>query len=164
MRGSNLCHLGVVADRRAGRAIIIAALDNLAKGSSGQAIQNANLMLGLKGRRRGLNWPRYIHEITQENAAAFRSFLRPLSALGLSTAAIGFALRDGINFYRSPTEVLAEPPAQTELFRIGGLVEVGSIVRGEGTEVRFVVTDNNMSVPVVFRGHPAGPVSARVRA
>jgi len=73
-------------------------------------------------------------------------------ALGLSTAAIGFALRDGINFYRSPTEVLAEPPAQTELFRIGGLVEVGSIVRGEGTEVRFVVTDNNMSVPVVFEG------------
>ncbi|KPP84784.1 MAG: N-acetyl-gamma-glutamyl-phosphate reductase ArgC [Rhodobacteraceae bacterium HLUCCA08] len=48
VRGSNLCHLGVVADRRAGRAIIIAALDNLAKGSSGQAIQNANLMLGLK--------------------------------------------------------------------------------------------------------------------
>jgi N-acetyl-gamma-glutamyl-phosphate reductase len=36
----------VVAERRAGRATIYAALDNLAKGSSGQAIQNANLMLG----------------------------------------------------------------------------------------------------------------------
>lgn len=48
VRGSNHCHLGVVADRRAGRTIITAALDNLAKGSSGQAIQNANLMLGLK--------------------------------------------------------------------------------------------------------------------
>lgn len=46
VRGSNFCHLGVVADRIAGRAIVIAALDNLTKGSSGQAIQNANLMLG----------------------------------------------------------------------------------------------------------------------
>ncbi|MBC7133294.1 MAG: N-acetyl-gamma-glutamyl-phosphate reductase [Roseovarius sp.] len=47
IRGSNFCHIGVVADRRAGRAIVIAALDNLTKGSSGQALQNANLMLSL---------------------------------------------------------------------------------------------------------------------
>ncbi len=46
IRGSNFCHIGVVPDRRAGRAIVIAALDNLTKGSSGQALQNANLMLG----------------------------------------------------------------------------------------------------------------------
>ncbi len=46
VRGSNFCHLGVTADRIPGRAIVIAALDNLTKGSSGQAIQNANLMLG----------------------------------------------------------------------------------------------------------------------
>ncbi|GHC44104.1 N-acetyl-gamma-glutamyl-phosphate reductase [Neogemmobacter tilapiae] len=45
--GSNFCHLGVVGDRRANRAIVVAVLDNLTKGSSGQAIQNANLMLGL---------------------------------------------------------------------------------------------------------------------
>jgi len=47
IRASNFCHIGVVADRIAGRAIVIATLDNLTKGSSGQAIQNANLMLGL---------------------------------------------------------------------------------------------------------------------
>lgn len=46
VRGSNFVHLGVCADRRPGRAIVIAALDNLTKGSSGQALQNANLMLG----------------------------------------------------------------------------------------------------------------------
>lgn len=46
VRGSNFCHLGVVQDRRQGRAIVVAALDNLTKGSSGQAVQNANLMLG----------------------------------------------------------------------------------------------------------------------
>ena len=47
VRGSNFVHLGVVPDRRPGRAMVFSALDNLVKGSSGQAIQNANLMLGL---------------------------------------------------------------------------------------------------------------------
>jgi N-acetyl-gamma-glutamyl-phosphate reductase len=47
IRGSNFCHIGVTGDRIAGRAIVVATLDNLTKGSSGQAIQNANLMLGL---------------------------------------------------------------------------------------------------------------------
>ncbi len=46
VRGSNFCHIGVEQDRIEGRAIVIAALDNLTKGSSGQALQNANLMLG----------------------------------------------------------------------------------------------------------------------
>jgi len=45
--GSNFCHIGVVGDRMPGRAIVVAVLDNLNKGSSGQALQNANLMLGL---------------------------------------------------------------------------------------------------------------------
>ena len=48
VRGSNFCHLGVTGDRVAGRAIVVAALDNLTKGSSGQALQNANLMLGME--------------------------------------------------------------------------------------------------------------------
>jgi N-acetyl-gamma-glutamyl-phosphate reductase len=47
VRGSNFCHIGVVADRRPGRTIVFSTLDNLVKGASGQAIQNANLMLGL---------------------------------------------------------------------------------------------------------------------
>ena len=47
VEGSNFCHLGVIGDRGAGRAVVVAVLDNLTKGSSGQAIQNANLMLGL---------------------------------------------------------------------------------------------------------------------
>ncbi|WP_438956138.1 N-acetyl-gamma-glutamyl-phosphate reductase [Cognatiyoonia sp.] len=47
VRASNFCHIGVVADRIESRAIVIGVLDNLTKGSSGQAIQNANLMLGL---------------------------------------------------------------------------------------------------------------------
>jgi N-acetyl-gamma-glutamyl-phosphate reductase len=46
--GSNYCHIGVIGDRIAGRAIVVAVLDNLTKGSSGQAMQNANLMLGIE--------------------------------------------------------------------------------------------------------------------
>lgn len=45
--GSNFCHIGVIGDRKPGLAVVVAVLDNLTKGSSGQAIQNANLMLGL---------------------------------------------------------------------------------------------------------------------
>jgi N-acetyl-gamma-glutamyl-phosphate reductase len=46
VRGSNMTFIGLAADRVAGRAIIVAALDNLTKGASGQAVQNMNLMLG----------------------------------------------------------------------------------------------------------------------
>lgn len=46
VRGSNLCLIGVFADRVAGRAILVSAIDNLVKGASGQAVQNFNLMHG----------------------------------------------------------------------------------------------------------------------
>jgi len=48
VQGSNFCHIGVAGDRIAGRATVVSAIDNLCKGSSGQAIQNANLMLGVE--------------------------------------------------------------------------------------------------------------------
>jgi N-acetyl-gamma-glutamyl-phosphate reductase len=46
VRGSNFCHIGVFADRIQGRAIVVSAIDNLVKGSAGQALQNFNLMHG----------------------------------------------------------------------------------------------------------------------
>ena len=73
-------------------------------------------------------------------------------ALVLSTVLIGYAMRDGINFFRAPTQVLEEPPSPAEVFRIGGLVEEGSIVRGQGETIRFSVTDGNGVVPVTFTG------------
>ena len=48
VRGSNYCYIGVVGDRKNDKCIIVGVLDNLTKGSSGQAIQNANLMLNEK--------------------------------------------------------------------------------------------------------------------
>ena len=47
VRGSNYCHIGVFADRLPGRAIVVSVIDNLVKGSAGQALQNFNLMHGL---------------------------------------------------------------------------------------------------------------------
>ena len=73
-------------------------------------------------------------------------------ALVISTGLVGYAMRDGINFFRWPSQVMQEPPAPNETFRIGGLVEGGSLVRGQGHEIRFNVTDGGATVPVVFAG------------
>ena len=73
-------------------------------------------------------------------------------ALILSTALIGYGMRDGINFFRSPSQVVSEPPSPNETFRIGGLVEEGSIVRGQGSTVSFRVTDGGATVPVTYAG------------
>ena len=73
-------------------------------------------------------------------------------SLALATALIGYAMRDGINFFRSPSEVLQQPPRKDETFRIGGLVKDGSLVRGSGAVIYFIVTDGNKSVPVEYSG------------
>lgn len=73
-------------------------------------------------------------------------------ALTLSSVLIGYAMRDGINFFRSPSEVVAEPPQPSEIFRIGGLVEEGTLVIGESETITFAVTDGGASIPVTYTG------------
>lgn len=73
-------------------------------------------------------------------------------ALAASTALIGYAMRDGINFFLSPSQVMAAPPPATEVFRLGGMVEDGSLVRGQGEAITFNVTDFCHSVPVSYAG------------
>lgn len=48
VRGSNLCHIGVKVDKRTNRVIVVSAIDNLVKGAAGQAVQNMNIMFGIK--------------------------------------------------------------------------------------------------------------------
>lgn len=91
-------------------------------------------MKGLKKRRR-----------VQVIAVAF-------VALAVATGLIGYALRDGINFFRSPSQIMAEAPGPGETFRLGGLVEKGSLVRGQGETIRFNVTDGGATVPVTYTG------------
>ena len=73
-------------------------------------------------------------------------------ALAGSTALIGYAMQDGINFFRSPSQIAADPPTPSEVFRIGGLVETGSVKRGNGETVTFAVTDGGATVPVAYTG------------
>jgi len=73
-------------------------------------------------------------------------------ALVVATGLIGYALQDGINFFRSPSQIAEAAPEPDEVFRIGGLVEDGSLVRGQGETVRFSVTDGGASIPVTYTG------------
>ena len=74
------------------------------------------------------------------------------AALALSTGLIGYAMRDGINFFRTPSQVTQSPPPPTETFRIGGLVVEGSLQRGQSETVTFRVTDTATEVPVSYTG------------
>ena len=73
-------------------------------------------------------------------------------ALVLAVGLIGYGFRDGINLYRSPSQMTENPPALGEVFRLGGLVETGTLLRGASETVSFKVTDGGASVPVRFTG------------
>ncbi len=75
--------------------------------------------------------------------------------LGVLAVAVGLvlvALRDSIVFFYGPTEVTEKHLEAGQRFRLGGLVEEGSVKRGEGTTVSFVVTDMRSTLPVTFTG------------
>lgn len=78
-------------------------------------------------------------------------------ALITATAFVVFAMQDGINFYRSPSEVHAERPPETEVFRLGGLVVEGSIVERDGMHFDFVITDGAEQVQVAYIGKDPRP-------
>lgn len=73
-------------------------------------------------------------------------------ALAGSTGLMIYASQDSFNFFRAPSEVASDPPPPTETFRIGGLVEEGTLVRGAGTTITFRVTDGGASIPVAYTG------------
>lgn len=78
--------------------------------------------------------------------------LLSFAALGAAAGMIGYAMRDGIAYFRDPSQIVAAPPAPDEVFRIGGLVTPGTLQRGQGETVRFEVTDGAESIPVEFTG------------
>lgn len=75
-----------------------------------------------------------------------------LTLLAAAAVLIGFGFRQGIQFYRSPSEIAASPPSGDELFRVGGLVEVDSLVKGEGETVHFTITDTAETIDVSYTG------------
>jgi cytochrome c-type biogenesis protein CcmE len=75
-----------------------------------------------------------------------------LGVLGIAAALVLNALNDTIVFFNSPTDVVTKGIKPGERIRLGGLVEPGSIVRGEKLQVTFVVTDGNKTLPVAYTG------------
>ncbi len=74
-----------------------------------------------------------------------------LAALGVAAALVLSAFQENLVFFFTPSQVAAKEAPAGRTFRIGGMVEAGS-VRREGVEVRFVVTDTAKSIPVVYSG------------
>ncbi len=74
-----------------------------------------------------------------------------LAALGGAAALVLSAFEQNLVFFFTPSQIAAHEAPQGKTFRIGGMVQAGSVKR-EGVEVRFVVTDTAQHVPVVYQG------------
>jgi cytochrome c-type biogenesis protein CcmE len=76
-----------------------------------------------------------------------------LAALGIVAALVLTAFRENLVFFFTPTQVAANEAPQGRTFRIGGMVEMGSVKRqADGVTVQFVITDTAKTVPVTYRG------------
>jgi len=78
-------------------------------------------------------------------------------ALVIAVALIGYGFSDGINLYRSPTQVSEAAPQPDEFFQLGGLVKDDSMVMGEGVAFDFVITDGIADIPVSYIGKDPKP-------
>ena len=74
-----------------------------------------------------------------------------LAALGAAAALVLSAFQENLVFFFTPSQVAANEAPAGRTFRIGGMVEAGSVKR-DGVEVRFVVTDTAKSIPVLYSG------------
>jgi cytochrome c-type biogenesis protein CcmE len=76
-----------------------------------------------------------------------------LAALGVAAALVLNAFQNNLVFFFSPSQIVAKEAPANRNFRVGGLVEKGSMKREQdGLTVRFIVTDTANSTPVVFKG------------
>ena len=76
-----------------------------------------------------------------------------IAALGIAAALVFSALESNLVFFFTPTQVAAKEAPVDRAFRVGGLVEAGSVKRQpDGRTVYFVVTDTAQRIPVVYQG------------
>ncbi len=80
-------------------------------------------------------------------------FVIALLAGGAGAAVLAVAaLRDNVLYFYSPSDVVAKHVAPGVAFRVGGLVEKGSVRRGPGTQLHFVVSDGRNRIAVIYSG------------
>ena len=82
----------------------------------------------------------------------FGFLIAGMVGLGVATWLVLNALDSNLSYFFSPTEVAQNKTPENHVFRLGGLVETGSLRRGEELTVRFVVTDNANRVNVEYTG------------
>jgi cytochrome c-type biogenesis protein CcmE len=75
-----------------------------------------------------------------------------VALLGIAAGLVLYALNDTIVFFYTPSELASKNVTLGQRFRLGGLVEAGSIVKGEGMTVSFTVTDMIKAIPVSYKG------------
>jgi len=76
-----------------------------------------------------------------------------LAGLAIATFLVASAFKNNLVFFFSPTQVAAKEAPVNRTFRVGGLVQNGTLQRdNDGLTVRFVVTDTAANVPVVYKG------------
>jgi len=75
-----------------------------------------------------------------------------LGVLAVAVALVLGSLRESIVFFNSPTDIADHKAAPGKRVRLGGMVKMGSLERGDNLQVRFEVTDGNKDVPVDYRG------------
>ena len=75
-----------------------------------------------------------------------------VATLTLAAILVMFALKDSVVFFHTPSDILEKKVAAGERIRLGGLVAMGSVVRGQGTTVSFKVTDTLKDIPVTYTG------------
>ena len=91
-------------------------------------------MIGLKKRRR------------------IQLLLASGTALLAAALLAGYGFRDGIEYFRNPTQLLSQPPSPEKEFRLGGIVEAGTVMDLPNGGVQFRISDGANSVPVSFLG------------
>jgi cytochrome c-type biogenesis protein CcmE len=75
-----------------------------------------------------------------------------LGVLAFAVALILTSLRESIVFFNSPTDIADNRAAPGKRVRLGGMVKMGSVARGDNMQIRFEVTDGNKDIPVDYRG------------
>jgi cytochrome c-type biogenesis protein CcmE len=83
----------------------------------------------------------------------FAYIVAGLAIVGIAVGLVLNALRSNVAFYFTPTQIFNKEAPLNKAFRVGGLVESGSLKReGDGLTVHFVVTDTAKSIPVIYKG------------
>jgi cytochrome c-type biogenesis protein CcmE len=75
-----------------------------------------------------------------------------VAILSLAAVLVLFAFKDAIVFFHTPSDIAEKKVKSDQRFRLGGMVEAGSVKRGQGTKVEFIVTDTLKTIPVAFDG------------